>query len=172
MALTPQNAPHFAGAPKTRVTAVVFDVGETLVDEARHASSGDPRRAFATEDMHEDVLPCIAELRTRGYRIGAVGNMRAVHETFLREHVDVVASSERWGVWKPSPEFFTRVADLVGREPREVAYVGDRVDNDVEPALEAGMTAVHIRRGAWAHQEPLADAIRIASLVELAEVLP
>jgi HAD superfamily hydrolase (TIGR01549 family) len=141
-----------------RVTAVVFDVGET--------------RAFATGDMHPDAAPCIAELRRGGLRVGAVGNMRAVHERFLQEHVDVVASSERWGVRKPAPEFFARVAELVGREPGEIAYVGDRVDNDVEPALAAGMTAVHIRRGAWSHLEPPAEAISIATLAELPEVLP
>jgi len=154
------------------VSAVVFDVGETLVDEARHAASGDPARPFATEDMHPDALPCIAELRRRGLVVGAVGNMHAVHEAFLREHVDVVASSERWGVRKPSPEFFARVGELVDREPREIAYVGDHVDNDVVPALAAGMTAVHVRRGAWSHQEPPADAIRIQSLSELPEALP
>jgi FMN phosphatase YigB (HAD superfamily) len=50
--------------------------------------------------------------------------------------------------------------------------VGDRVDNDVAPAIAAGMTGVHIRRGPWGYlQEPPADAIRIASLDELPEVL-
>ena len=61
------------------VTVVVFDVGETLVDEARHAASGDPQRPFATEDLHPDALPCIAALRARGLRVGAAGNMHAVH---------------------------------------------------------------------------------------------
>jgi FMN phosphatase YigB (HAD superfamily) len=30
--------------------------------------------------------------------------------------------------------------------PDKIAYVGDRVDNGILPALAAGMTAVHIRR--------------------------
>jgi FMN phosphatase YigB (HAD superfamily) len=51
--------------------------------------------------------------------------------------------------------------------------VGDRVDNDVEPALAAGMTAVHVRRGPWGHlQQPPPGAIRIRSLDELPEALP
>jgi len=154
------------------VTAVVFDVGETLVDEARHAASGDPRRAFATDDLRADALPAIAALRERGLRVGAAGNMRTVHEAFLHEHVDAVGSSESWDAWKPSPEFFARVAAMMGVEPTEIAYVGDRVDNDVMPSLAAGMTAVHIRRGGWTHQEPPPEAIRVGSLVELAEVLP
>ena len=154
------------------VSAVVFDVGETLVDETRHAETGDPTRPFATADLHADALPCIAALRRRGLRIGAAGNMRAVHEDFLRDHVDVVGSSERWGVWKPSPEFFDRVLELVGSEPGAVAYVGDRVDNDVVPALAAGLVAVHVRRGAWAHRHPTPAGVpAIDSLDELPGVL-
>jgi FMN phosphatase YigB (HAD superfamily) len=150
------------------VKAIVFDVGETLVDEARHARSGDPARPFATADLHPDALPCIAELRRRGLRVGAAGNMHAVHEEFLREHVDVVGSSERWGVRKPSPVFFERVLELVGGDRGDLAYVGDRVDNDIVPALRFGMQAVHIRRGAWAGAHVTPPGVRsIESLLEL-----
>jgi FMN phosphatase YigB (HAD superfamily) len=149
------------------VTAVVFDVGETLIDEARAGM-----RVFTDAYLHPDALPCIEALRARGLRIGAAGNMRAVHEGFLRPHVDFVGSSQRWGVEKPSPDFFARVIEEAGRPAGEIAYVGDRVDNDVLPALAAGMTAVHVRRGAWRHQEPPRQAIRIRSLAELPEALP
>jgi len=50
------------------------------------------------------------------------------------------------------------------------AYVGDRIDNDIEPALAAGMTAAFILRGPWAYlqRERLpATAIAIAGLDEL-----
>jgi FMN phosphatase YigB (HAD superfamily) len=91
----------------------------------------------------------------------------------LRAHVDVLGSSERWGVSKPAQAFFVRVLDAVGRPAGEVAYVGDRVDNDVEPALAAGMTAVHVRRGPWGllHDAP-PNAITIRSLDELPAALP
>lgn len=36
-------------------------------------------------------------------------------------------------------------------EPAGVAYVGDRVDNDVLPAKAAGMFAVLVRRGPWGY---------------------
>jgi FMN phosphatase YigB (HAD superfamily) len=46
------------------------------------------------------------------------------------------------------------------------------VDNDVEPALAAGMVAVHVRRGPWGIlHEPPAGALRIRSLDELPAVL-
>ena len=60
----------------------------------------------------------------------------------------------------------------MGVAPEKIAYVGDRVDNDVGPALAAGMVGVHIRRGPWGYlQEPPAGAIRIRSLDELPAVL-
>jgi FMN phosphatase YigB (HAD superfamily) len=33
----------------------------------------------------------------------------------------------------------------------EVAYVGDRLDNDVLPAKQAGLLSVFIVRGPWGH---------------------
>ena len=33
--------------------------------------------------------------------------------------------------------------------PEEIAYVGDRTDNDVLPAADAGMRPILIRRGPW-----------------------
>jgi FMN phosphatase YigB (HAD superfamily) len=80
----------------------------------------------------------------------------------------VLASSAGWGVEKPAPEFFARIAVEARLPPEKIAYVGDRVDNDIEPALAAGMIAVHIRRGPWGYlQDPPADAICIRSLDEL-----
>jgi FMN phosphatase YigB (HAD superfamily) len=150
------------------VKAIVFDVGETLVDEARHAASGDPMRPFALSDLHDDAVPCLEALRRRGMCVGAAGNMRAVHEDFLSDRVDFVGSSERWGVAKPAPEFFARICETAGFDPPHIAYVGDRVDNDVAPALAFGMQAVHIKRGPWGHlHETPAGARRIDSLLEL-----
>ena len=52
---------------------------------------------------------------------------------------------------KPSLAFFDRIAEAAQRPAREIAYVGDRLDNDIAPAREAGMTAIFIRRGPWGH---------------------
>src|SRR5207244_11432590 len=63
--------------------------------------------------------------------------------------VDGIGSSERWGAEKPSPGFFARVVAEAECAPAAVAYVGDRLDNDVLPAVEAGMTGVFLKRGPW-----------------------
>jgi HAD superfamily hydrolase (TIGR01509 family) len=127
---------------------------------------------FRSDEFYPDALPCLAELRPRGLLVGAAGNTPEVVEAMLREHVDVVGSGARWGVEKPAAEFFDRVVEEAGFEAEEIAYVGDRVDNDVNPALAAGMVAVHVRRGPWGHlHEPPPEAIGVRSLAELPEAL-
>lgn len=50
---------------------------------------------------------------------------------------------------KPDLEFFERIRLVTGLPAASVAYVGDRVDNDVIPAHGAGLVPVHIRHGPW-----------------------
>jgi FMN phosphatase YigB (HAD superfamily) len=63
--------------------------------------------------------------------------------------LDYLASSATWGVEKPDPAFFKRIITLTQLEPDEIAYVGDRLDNDVLPAKAIGMKAVFLERGPW-----------------------
>jgi FMN phosphatase YigB (HAD superfamily) len=62
---------------------------------------------------------------------------------------ELVLSSASLGVAKPDVDFFLSLAERLALPPACVAYVGDRLDNDVEPAIRAGMVAVHLRRGPW-----------------------
>jgi FMN phosphatase YigB (HAD superfamily) len=134
--------------------------------------------SYAVADFYPDALPCLAALGPR-YVLGIVGNQSRGTERFLVEQqlgVDVVASSAGWGVEKPAPEFFARIVDAAGVPAHEIAYVGDRIDNDVLPAREAGMVAVHVRRGPWGYLQARrpegAEAdIRIGSLAELPAAL-
>jgi FMN phosphatase YigB (HAD superfamily) len=131
---------------------------------------------YGPDDFYPDALPCLVELRSRGYHVGVVGNQPESCEQFLRDagvDVDCIGSSEGWGVRKPRPEFFARIAAEADREPSEIAYVGDRVDFDVVPAREAGMIAVHVRRGPWGYLQNGAEQahIQVNSLAELPEAL-
>ena len=187
---------------------VVFDVGETLVDETatweRAAdAAGVPRftlmgvlgglaargehharvweilgverpegAPFLRASLYPDAEPCLRELRSRGYRLGLAGNASRDAYAQLEVDVDFVADSTGWGIEKPAPAFFDRLAETCGCAPGEIAYVGDRVDNDVVPARAAGMVAIHLRRGPWGHMHtPPAGTPQIRSLAELPEVL-
>ena len=131
-----------------------------------------PASSWQPHEWYPDALPAIETLRAGGLRVGAVGNTPLETEEELRPHVDFVGSAARWGVSKPAPAFFARLIEAAGALPEKIAYVGDRVDNDVLPALAAGLVAVHIRRGPWGllHDTP-AGAIEIHSLDELPAAL-
>jgi HAD superfamily hydrolase (TIGR01662 family) len=197
------------------IKAVVFDLGETLVDETRMWSAvaryaGIPEfTVFATlggmierreshrsifglmqiesvdpnilgveierRDLYPDVEPTIRQLNAAGYRLGVTGNQpegAAEQTAKLGLPFDVVGSSAIWGVNKPDGGFFERIVSEFELEASEIVYVGDRLDNDVLPAQEAGMIAVFIRRGPWGYLQstwPEAEGVKhkIRSLNEL-----
>ena len=131
------------------------------------------------DDLYPDTLRCLSELRSRGYRLALAGNQIRGALSALRQlgiEADVMASSETWGVAKPAPEFFARLIESCGTAAAEIAYVGDRIDNDVLPAKEAGMVAVFLRRGPWGviqarWPEAASADLRIESLKELPDAL-
>lgn len=73
-----------------------------------------------------------------------------------------VASSEGWGVEKPSAQFFEKVAAAASWPAERVAFVGDRLDMDVVPAKRSGMFAVFVRRGPWSHLHAHLPALEAA----------
>ena len=206
------------------IDAVVFDVGETLVDETRQHGEwadwlGVPRHTFSavfgamvatgrefrdalklfkpdfdlpterrrraeaglvdefTEaDLYPDARACLAALRDLGVWVGIAGNQPASAEDLLRAMdlpVDLIATSQGWGVSKPDPRFFEKVIAAVPVPADRIAYVGDRVDNDMKPAKAAGLRTIYLRRGPWGfiwagHPGLAATADwQIASLAEL-----
>jgi HAD superfamily hydrolase (TIGR01662 family) len=186
----------------TKILAVCFDVGETIVDETREygtwadwlgvprhtfsavfgavlarggdyretlqyfkpgfnlkeerekrAASGKPE-LFTEEDLYKDVRECLASLQKLGVKVALAGNQTARAEGILRSlnlPVDLIGTSDGWGIEKPSPEFFVRIVKELGCKAEEILYVGDRLDNDVGPAQKAGMQTALIRRGPWGY---------------------
>jgi HAD superfamily hydrolase (TIGR01549 family) len=197
------------------VRAVVFDVGETLVDEDRYwrkvaalaglrphvvtaalgvtiarreehtelwhhlgmeQPSGFEDVVYERVDVYPDAVQCLEMLRAEGYVLGASGNQGEALENWLRAiglPLDVIGSSASWGERKPAAAFYDRLVAEVGLPASEIAYVGDRVDNDIEPAAAAGLVAVHVRRGPWGLLQPPSAAARVVveSLAELPAAL-
>jgi HAD superfamily hydrolase (TIGR01549 family) len=209
------------------VRAVVFDVGEVLIDETteygtwadwlgvprhtfsavfgaviargddyrqtfqhfrpgfdleaerlRREDAGFPER-FDERDLYPDARPCLEKLKQLGFLVGVAGNQTAPAERLLRAlhlPVDFIGTSAGWEVEKPSPAFFARIVAECGCAPGEIAYVGDRLDNDIRPTLAAGMVAVFLQRGPWgyihaAHPDVGRAHVRVESLDELPERL-
>jgi FMN phosphatase YigB (HAD superfamily) len=76
-------------------------------------------------------------------------------------------------VSKPSVDFFKKLIEVSGHAPEEIAYVGDRLDNDIRPAAEAGLFTIWIKRGPWGYiaHEPGAAALELDSLDQLSKGL-
>ena len=108
---------------------------------------------FQADDLYPDALPAVQRLCAAGYRVAILANQPARRTAELRAlgfEPDVMAMSDELKVHKPDLAFFRRSMELMGvSDPSRVAYVGDRVDNDVLPAAAAGMRPVWIRRGPW-----------------------
>jgi HAD superfamily hydrolase (TIGR01549 family) len=111
--------------------------------------------ALRADDLYPDALRAIDGLRAAGYRVAVTANQPARRHAELEAlgvRVDAMGMSDAMGVHKPDPAFFARTLELLGSpDPASVAYVGDRVDNDVRPSSVAGMRAVWIRRGPWGY---------------------
>jgi len=109
--------------------------------------------ALCRDDLYPDALRAIEGLKDRGYRVAITANQPARRHAELEAlgvSVEAMGMSDAMGVAKPDPAFFARTLELLGSPPAaDVAYVGDRVDNDVRPSAAAGMRAVWLRRGPW-----------------------
>jgi HAD superfamily hydrolase (TIGR01549 family) len=159
-----------------RETFQVFRSGFDLDEERRRRADAGQPEWFGEDDLYSDVRPVLHQLRGDGFWLGLAGNQTVTAGKLLREldlPVDMVATSDDWGVSKPDPGFFHRLADEAPCVAGEILYVGDRLDNDIRPASQAGMKTALIRRGPWGiiqEDDPYADRVatmRIRSLAEL-----
>ncbi|GAA0694494.1 hypothetical protein GCM10010193_56420 [Kitasatospora atroaurantiaca] len=164
-----------------RETFQVFRPGFDLYEEReRRAAAGKPEW-FGEDDLYSDVRPAFARLRAEGLWLGIAGNQTVRAGGLLRDlftgDVDLIGTSDDWGASKPDLLFFERVAEVTPAAAGEILYVGDRLDNDIRPAVEAGMLTALIRRGPWGwiqQQDPAADELatfRIDSLAELPDLI-
>jgi HAD superfamily hydrolase (TIGR01549 family) len=134
---------------------------------------------FNARDLYPDVRPCLAALKERGYSVGVAGNQTARAGHLLHElnlGVDLIATSDDWGVEKPSTAFFEKLVNISGLQADEVLYVGDRLENDILPAIEVGLRTAHLRRGPWGYQQVESPErervdVRLDSLEELPQRL-
>lgn len=162
-----------------RETFQVFRPGFDLAAEReRRAEAGQPE-GFGEENLYADARACLSALRAQGLRVGLAGNQTARAETILRSlefDVDVIGTSDGWGVEKPSVAFFERVVVEAQSAADEVLYVGDRLDNDIRPAQQAGLQTALVRRGPWGYildRPEIADRclFRLDSLDQLPELV-
>ncbi len=153
-------------------------------ERERRVAAGRPE-GYGEPDLYPDARPAMQALRDAGYLVVIAANQTSRSHGILeslRLPVDLVTTSAGWGVEKPDPRFFTKIVEVCaslrpGVTAQRICYVGDRLDNDLRPAWEAGLRTAHIRRGPWGyhyadHPDLVAKAdFRLNTLTELPALL-
>ena len=103
------------------------------------------------------------------------GNMPVVLREFGFDGLFLkVIESAVVGIRKPDPRIFLLGVEALGLEPEQVTVVGDSLDKDIAPALEAGCQAVWLRGEGWtpvSHNGDSPHCEIIDSLDELLEMI-
>jgi HAD superfamily hydrolase (TIGR01549 family) len=153
----------------------VFDIVRRPDWETFYPQYNEQYGSLRESDLYPDALPALDALRRTGFRIAVLANQPVRRTAELRAlgvDPDVMFMSDELGVHKPAPEFFARALELMKAEAGDVAYVGDRLDNDARPTAAAGMRPVYIRRGPWGYigaGEIPEGTLVVDSLTELVE---
>ena len=134
---------------------------------------------ISRRDLFDDALPALEALVAAGYQVAMAANQPEVTEGILLAEglpLAFALSSERAGVAKPDPAFFAMVREACGVPCERIAYVGDRIDNDVLPANAAGMLSIFLPRGPWGRvhatwPEATQACVTVGRLTDLVGVL-
>lgn len=102
--------------------------------------------------LYDDSKRIIGRL-SKDFRIGMITNIYELNAIkfknkygdFLNKF-DVLTFSCEVGLMKPDPRIFNYTLTNLFVRPEETVMVGDRVDRDINPALELGMKTILIDR--------------------------
>lgn len=148
---------------------------DLVAERNRRAAAGVPDGYWA-DDLYPDVRDCLSGLAAQGLRIGLAGERPTQATALLRPlgiEVDFVAESRDWKLEKTSPWFFARLVVETGCRAGEILYVGDRIEDDIRPALQAGLLTAFIRRGPWGFiQEGAPEVARCRFVLQSLAPLP
>jgi putative hydrolase of the HAD superfamily len=101
--------------------------------------------------LFPETREVLAELKSRGLRLGVISNFDSRVYTVMRSleilsFFDAVTISSETGYAKPHPGIFQAAIAALGVRPSHILLVGDSLMDDVQAGALAGMTSVLIDR--------------------------
>jgi HAD superfamily hydrolase (TIGR01549 family) len=115
-------------------------------------------------ERHRAVLE---ELRSR-WRLGIIANQpvecrNSLMQRGLLEYFEIVAISDERHLHKPDLALYEWAINESGSDPARTVMIGDRRDNDIDPANRLGMRTILLgwpdcRSKGWFPEDPLAAA--------------
>jgi len=96
------------------------------------------------------IVETLTALKNMGLKLGILSNTfisadsldRHLQQLGILDFFPVRLYSYQFSWKKPNTKIFKAAAERIGFSPRDVIFVGDRINKDIKPAIKAGMTAV------------------------------
>ncbi|MDR1628778.1 MAG: HAD family hydrolase [Oscillospiraceae bacterium] len=112
----------------------------------------------ALEKLYDEA-PGVLQTLSEAFCLGVIANQTDGLSERLRawgiaEYFSLVVSSWDHKIMKPDVRLFTIALEQAGCAPQQAVMVGDRLDNDIEPAKKTGMKTVWCKQGFGALQSP------------------
>jgi putative hydrolase of the HAD superfamily len=100
--------------------------------------------------VEPDIKETLAKLQELGLKLGIVSNTfvsghsleKHLEQLGLLEFFPMRVYSYEFDFRKPDVRILRIAAERIGHEPEHIAYIGDRIDKDIIPALRLGMQPV------------------------------
>jgi putative hydrolase of the HAD superfamily len=156
------------------IQTVLFDWGDTLmVDFSNESGKMCDWETVEAVAGAEEVLHALAKEYTLCVATNAQdSSCRDIEKAFQRVGLDKYISHyfcfENLGVSKVSPQFFPKILEQLNSDAQNVIMVGNEYHKDIEPAVNAGIAAIHL-----SEKSPVENKsyIQIERLVQLKEML-
>jgi putative hydrolase of the HAD superfamily len=162
---------------------------EALAEMGARVSEGQARSVFGEAyvgdpelgvRLFEDAAAALETWRMGGLRLALVSNREYGKSYFaddlarlgVRPYFDCIVISADVGYVKPHPLPFRRALSELGVSADEALMAGDEPLADIEGARAAGLAAVWVRRDRVGPAEGVPAAAVVASLAELARLVP
>lgn len=117
---------------------------------------------FEDEKPYEETEYVLRTFYDKGYNIGiianqALGTENRLEKWGLMKYIKLVVASAEEGIAKPDKEIFLRALSRAECLPENAVMIGDRIDNDIEPANKLGMKTIWVRQGFGKYQSVMND---------------
>ena len=125
--------------------------------------------------LFDDTIELLEKLKLKKRRMAIVSNwdsrlFQLCEGLGLGEYLDFILASAVFGAAKPSPKIFKEALKKAGVQPHEAVHIGDSLEDDIQGALGAGLSAIFLdRKKTQRHEKhPLAGQFQtVHSLKEL-----
>jgi HAD superfamily hydrolase (TIGR01549 family) len=141
-------------APRRELGSLMVQVSLLAGADEKLAHEQRQHMPWDAHPMHPypEAIDALKILRDAGLRIGVLANQPASAADDLRRagvtpYLDGIWLSDVVGLHKPDPAFFQLAADAWQLPLANIAYIGDRPDNDVAPVNRLGMHSVRLLVG-------------------------